>query len=430
MMLCTLSLCLVGLTLRSASAGLSEPKNWGVAAVVLNGKVIYADEGSRSTSFVPMLFYEGKCLYLDGVEAGLHLYDGRSWGVDVLSRLRFFEASSSLQREVQRDAFDSGARLWHQLTPRSSLASEFLFDVDGRWHANLRYSTDLTKDALELSPYLNLRLKSANFNSYYYALEASRDESIGAGVDLQIGSRLRYHLNSNLYLLAGVEFGLLDKQARSTAAVDSRYEASVFAGIGIFSQSPAGHAHPSALRPWLRLAHGFSTPSSIGDILSGTIEEDPQPNNMTSIFLGLPLGDRLFNLPLDLYLTPGLAMHHKSSSQSRAYEYVVAIKGFYRITWPVLLRVGLGTGFSFISEVSTLERRNNEEKGYKPSHFLHFLDFSLDLNLGRLLRYAPLEGSWLGAGVHHRSAIFESAQQYGRIKGGSNYPMIYLQVEF
>jgi outer membrane protein len=223
---------------------------------------------------------------------------------------------------------------------------------------------------------------------------------------------------------------VLDHQARSAAAVDSSYEASVFAGIGIFNHNPARRPSPSTLRPWLRLAHGFSTPSSIGDILSGTIEDDPQPNDMTSIFLGLPLGDQLFNLPLDLYLTPGLAMHHKSSSQSRAYEYVVAIKGFYRISWPVLLRVGLGTGFSWISEISTLERRNNEEKGYKPSHFLHFLDFSLDLNLGRLLRYSPLEGSWFGAGVHHRSAIFESAQQYGRIKGGSNYPMIYFQVEF
>jgi hypothetical protein len=24
--------------------------------------------------------------------------------------------------------------------------------------------------------------------------------------------------------------------------------------------------------------------------------------------------------------------------------------------------------------------------------------------------------------VHHRSAVFETAQQFGRIKGGSNYP--------
>jgi len=430
-LLCTLGLCLGGgLAVRPALAGLTEHKTWGLATVVRSGKIIYAAEGDTSTSFVPLLFFEGKCFYLDGVEAGLHLYDNKSWGVDLLSRLRFFEASSSLQREMQGDAFDSGARLWHQLTRDSRLATEFLFDVEGRWHGNLRYAAELKKSALELSPYVNLRLKSAGFNSYYYALEGTGQKPIAAAVDLQIGSRLRYHLTSNLYVLAGVELGLLDAEARRATAVDSSYAASAFAGFGFFNQKSKPPAQPPGLRPWLRLAYGFSTPSSIGDILSGSIEDDPQPNVMTSIFLGLPLSDKLFDVPLDIYLTPGLALHHQSSSQKRAYEYVAAIKGFYRIPWPTLLRIGLGTGFSWISEISTLERRNNESKGYKPSHFLHFIDVSLDLNLGHLVRYSSLKGSWLGAGVHHRSAIFETAQQYGRIKGGSNYPMIYLQVAF
>ena len=38
-----------------------------------------------------------------------------------------------------------------------------------------------------------------------------------------------------------------------------------------------------------------------------------------------------------------------------------------------------------------------------------------------------MKALWLGVAVHHRSSIFESASQFGRIKGGSNYPSIYLQ---
>jgi len=34
---------------------------------------------------------------------------------------------------------------------------------------------------------------------------------------------------------------------------------------------------------------------------------------------------------------------------------------------------------------------------------------------------------WLGYSIHHRSAIFESAQHFGRIKGGSNFQSVYLQ---
>ncbi|MDF5089150.1 MipA/OmpV family protein, partial [Vibrio parahaemolyticus] len=37
---------------------------------------------------------------------------------------------------------------------------------------------------------------------------------------------------------------------------------------------------------------------------------------------------------------------------------------------------------------------------------------------------------WVGYSLHHRSAIFESASQFGRIKGGSNYNTIYFQFEF
>jgi len=37
---------------------------------------------------------------------------------------------------------------------------------------------------------------------------------------------------------------------------------------------------------------------------------------------------------------------------------------------------------------------------------------------------------YFGIGVHHRSSIFESNSQFGRIKGGSNYNSVYLQYHF
>ena len=36
-----------------------------------------------------------------------------------------------------------------------------------------------------------------------------------------------------------------------------------------------------------------------------------------------------------------------------------------------------------------------------------------------------LDRRWVGYDIHHWSAIFDSAQQFGRIKGGSNVQMVY-----
>jgi outer membrane protein len=70
-----------------------------------------------------------------------------------------------------------------------------------------------------------------------------------------------------------------------------------------------------------------------------------------------------------------------------------------------------------------------EEKGYKPSHLLNYLDFSLDVHLGDIFG-KNLNRLWLGYSIHHRSAIFETSSRFGRIKGGSNYSSVYLQFHY
>ena len=57
-------------------------------------------------------------------------------------------------------------------------------------------------------------------------------------------------------------------------------------------------------------------------------------------------------------------------------------------------------------------------------------DFSIDINLSDLFGFEGPNTLWLGYYIHHRSAIFESASHYGRIKGGSNYNAIYLLWHF
>ena len=180
----------------------------------------------------------------------------------------------------------------------------------------------------------------------------------------------------------------------------------------------------------MRIAHGWATDSSLGDIVAGDVEDDPFDNQLTSIFYGYPLTDELFGVPLDIYLTPGFVWHHSSDVQGRSQEVVLAIKAYYTIDWPTTWRFGFAEGLSWISDITHIERVSLEDKGYEPSDLMNYLDFSLDVNLGELFGSKRLRPLWLGYSIHHRSSIFESASQFGRIKGGSNYNSVYLQYDF
>ena len=109
---------------------------------------------------------------------------------------------------------------------------------------------------------------------------------------------------------------------------------------------------------------------------------------------------------------------------------MLGIKAYYTIKWPLRWRLGVAEGLSYVSDITYIEAAEMEEKGYRSSELMNYLDFSIDVNLGDLIGVKGLEDAWLGYSIHHRSSIFESASQFGRIKGGSNYNTIYLQFDF
>ncbi len=111
-------------------------------------------------------------------------------------------------------------------------------------------------------------------------------------------------------------------------------------------------------------------------------------------------------------------------------EYILGIKAYYNIKWPVHWRLGFAEGISYIETVSNLEQREMDRKGYRSSNLMNYLDFTADFNLGDTFNAQSINDLYFGIGVHHRSSIFETSSAFGRIKGGSNYPSLYLQYHF
>ena len=187
---------------------------------------------------------------------------------------------------------------------------------------------------------------------------------------------------------------------------------------------------------------------------------------MSSLFYGHPIADSLFGVEaFDIYMTLGYVYHHSSDPYSQTLaagqgintlelaglgnnpcdgvtdctisydsqptnEYVLGVKVYYNINWPVHWRLGVAEGVSYIETVSHIEQREMDRKGYRSSNLMNYIDVTADFSLGDAFGVKQMNDLYFGVGIHHRSSIFESASAFGRIKGGSNYNSLYLQYHF
>ena len=404
-------------------------QEWGIGVTVRQASIPLDTEGDSVSSFVPMMFYKNDYFYIKGLEAGAYLFEQDRHRINAITRMRFFDIPFEYQNEVQGDTFDLGGQYQFELSESTAFVSELLSDLKGNPFLNIGLSHKYVSNKWDINLTGTARYKSASFNSRYYALEALTDQRIGAGTELIAKAEGRFHLTSNLYLLGSASATALDSNAKQALAIDANFTNELFLGFAFFNDK-SKTPKPISNKAYWRIAHGWATPSNIGDIIRGDSEKDPFNNQLTSLFYGHPLTDKLFGLPIDIYLTPGVAWHWQSDVQSNIQEYVVAIKAYYTVPLPWRIRAGVAEGLSYVSDVTYIDRAEMEQKGYRPSELMNYLDFSIDINLGDVFNSKKLKDTWLGYSIHHRSSIFESAQQFGRIKGGSNYNTVYIQFNF
>jgi len=427
--------------LLSAEEALPEPRqtqaDWGIAAMVRTANIPYASQNDTVSSFVPMLFDEGERFFMRGIGGGMHVLEDEAFELNVIGRLRFVDLPNEYQNVLQGDTVDFGLQ-FHQPLGKFWWEAELLTEDKGNWHANARIGRSHATERWVVSYSLDLQYGSDSFISRYYALEPLTGLDANSSIVFSPAITARYQLVSDLHLVGSLRYNAFGSEIRGLETIDESGTFEAWLGFGFFQnrdQPTFGgkiqyedlHERGIDLAPNIRVSHGWATPSNLGSILGGEMENDPYNNQLSSIFYHHPLTDRLLGLPIDIFFGTGLAWHWSSEVQDSTFELVGKIHLYYTFTWPIRWRVGAAEGFSWIEEVTYIEGEDMEEKGYRPSQLMNYLDFTLDVNLGDLFRSSALENTWLGLSIHHRSSIFESASQFGRIKGGSNYPSIYLQ---
>jgi len=403
-------------------------QNWAVGMSHRSALIPFDTDGERFVgSIVPLIFFEGERWYFRGITGGYKFYKDELLHLSTLGRLHFFDAPEQYQNMIQGGIVDWGVQarlfpLW-----ASFFDLEILADWKGNTSSNIRAGISLEKSGFRIDSYAQLKIKSSEYNSYFYGLTM---EKIGWGIEPAVGLIADYHVGSNLYLYASAQLTWLDKNVRNISFVRENIVPEFFVGFGFSNDKSIPRKEELKSKAYLRLAHGWASLSSLNEILRFKNVSDPHNNKLSSIFYGHPLTDNLFGFPLDIYLTSGFVWHWKSGVQSDAQEVVLVIKFYYTIPWPARWRIGFAEGWSYVNTVPYVEKSELVNKDLKPSNLLNYLDVTFDVNIGDIFGGEQLKHWWLGYSLHHRSGIFGSAQQFGRISGGSNYNTIYLQYHF
>lgn len=407
----------------------SQP-HWGIGVVFRNTNIPYnthleASDDERTTSFIPLFYYQGKHFYLDGTEFGFRMHFTSALSTAVFTRLRMADVPEVDQNHCQRDAYDPGIQVRYDISKTAHADMEIMCDRDGKGYANLSYKETFYGNDFDITPFATVTYKTSGFNTKYYGFDM---QHLNGGYDLATGADVWYHLVSNLYLYGKAQIKLLDSAVTKSRFVSANAQDEYWLGFAFMDRKQHTQRMHLKSKPYLRLAYGFATRADLGEIVTGGTVTDPHHNHMFSLFYGYPVSDTLFSLPMPVYITPGVVWHQSSDVQENIYECVLAFKTYYTLPLPWRIRFGIAEGISYSSKITYIESSDipNDEQSSK---LLNHLGFSVDFNLADIFG-KKLEGLWLGYDIHHRSAVFKSASQFGRFKGGSNYNTVYLQYHF
>jgi len=181
----------------------------------------------------------------------------------------------------------------------------------------------------------------------------------------------------------------------------------------------------------LRVAHGKATKSDFGQIILGDIESHEKYLSVIGLDGGYLLKKDFLDIPLDIYAKGGLSYFNDSAVRDRdnVFEATLYIKAYYNFDFlDNRVRVGFGEGGSYTTSILYTEYQEAKEENDNNSNYLNYIDLSVDFDIGKLISYKPLHGTYIGWALKHRSGIFGLINNVR--KGGSNYNTIFLERNF
>ena len=392
--------------------------------------------------------YEGERFYLHGSRLGLKL-DHESWRFDAFLKHRFEgftqdrPPASAAGMALREPGIDAGVSLRRRTawgTPYLELSRDVSNRSDGT-ELKLGYWNDWTRGQLTLRPHAALSLRDARLNDFYYGVRpgeatATRPAySAGGGADAEIGLYADYRLTDGWHLIGGLSALRRASAVGNSPIVENRVDTAVTLGV-LYDFSPAAKRWAPEGKPLIvRALFGYSSDCDVLQIVRLTCTSTHTVDNtdIWGVDFGRYLIRRPYDWPVDVAGFVGVVRHLEKGFQRDFWQLHGYFKAwYYGFPWDrwVRTRLGFGGGVSYVEHIPLMEQRDQALHGRGTWNLLQYLDPTIDVRLGDLIRTPTLRETYVGLGVSHRSGMFGKSQLFGDVNGGSNYIYAYIETAF
>jgi outer membrane protein len=404
----------------------------------------YRDVGTRF-DVMPLYVFETKLAYFHSYRAGLKVPTSRTQYVDLFFAQRFegFPTQAvppSLAGMGRREqGVDAGIGLRRQMGGLEAFA-EARVDVSGvseGLEGRLGLRNHIQGPRLSLVPYVVVSFRNASLNDHYYGVRPHEarpgrpEYQAAGGVDLSMGLDLRYRLSDGWQLLGGVGFTRLSGEIRGSPIVAHGTVLSGYLGAA-YDFGPANGKWSERDPVIVRLLYGRSTDCNLITTMTlrclSTATTDR--TGIAGVQFGKPFIENVNGWPLDFVGYLGVLRHQERGLKEDGWSVQAYMKAvYYGFPWSdwVRTRVGFGAGLSLATSVPYVEVRDQARRERGTSRLLNYLEPTIDVNVGDIVRVKALQDTYAGFGVSHRSGIFGQSRALGNVNGGSNYLYFYVE---
>ena len=425
--------------------------NWSLGLGFRGGTFPYKGE-DKVDDLLPLILYNGEKFFIDGSRLGFHLYQSDDWLIGAYAAYRFSgydDEDSIYLKGMERDDGVDGRFALTRLTPYGNLTVDLGHDVSSAsegWDASVRWGKTFDHGNYRIRPWIGLTYEDQKLTNYYFGVEsyeATVDRAAyetGSAFEWHYGIDMTYRVGQHHYFGLNVQYTELDSTKIVSPIVADSHVISGFASYRYeFNDYQDNlYVNGSILKDlqkgewYWRVAAGRHTDTKFNDLMTFKDMFNPEERNtgLASVFVGKKIADEFLWLPLEAYVTGGIARRFEKDYQSDFNEYVLGFKVYFtKFPWSdrVKTRLGFAEGISYAESVPFVERESVEEKNRSASKFLNYLDWSWDVSVGDLFSVPELKECYVGWSVHHRSGIFASSDFFGSVDGGSNVNTLYLQ---
>lgn len=406
------------------------------------------NEDQRRLDLIPLYLYEGKYLFARGTAGGVHLVRNDSFEVNLYTRYRFQKLDPSDNSyyeglDKREQSLDAGLELglkqnWGEI--KLDWVTDTLGRHDGQ-EARFVYRYRFDAGPWSLSPYISWTWQDANLTNYYFGVseaEARPDRPaylpgesqwIGFGMNTswQVSDRIVFFGNVGF---AGTESEVIDSPLVAEDGISSAF----IGGTYLFgnARKPAYIMDEDRYGEWSwRVNYGYQADGNIvseidqGDFSKSTVAD----TNIAGLTLSklLSEGDRV-----DFLGKFAIFRHYEDDEGNGTFSsyaaYISAMgKGYSPWSKEEWFRWSFGFGMSYADKVPIAEQRKQAAKGDNTSHFLNYLEMTLDFPMRRMTKVSWLQKCYAGLTIVHRSGIFGTSDFLGDVSGGADWLTAHLE---